>query len=113
MYYNRELFSSVKKQKMTENAFFSYVAQITNNSVIDILLSDERFIDNIIDYDKVYQFRLTLKYRKNKLFASKSNCIVTGRHRARIKFLGGISRFQLKEMVCDGKFLVGISRFGW
>lgn len=98
---------------MTEYAFFSYVGQITNNGVLEILLSDDRFINNVIDVDKVYQFRLTLKYKKNKLFSSKSKCIVTGRHRAKIRFLGSISRFQLKEMVCEGKFLVGISRFGW
>ena len=113
MYYNKDLFSSVRRQKMTENAFFSYVGQITNSGVIDLLLSDDRFADSIIDRDKVYQFRLTLKYKKNKMFRVKSNCIITGRHRANIRFLGHISRFQLKEMVCEGKFLIGISRFGW
>lgn len=113
MYYNREIFSSVKKQKMTTSAFFSYVSQLTNNNIMNVLLSDDRFIDTVIDSEKVYQVRLTLKYKKKKLFQKKFNCIITGRHRAKISFLGGISRFQLKEMVCDGKMLVGISRFGW
>lgn len=113
MYYNKDLFSSAKRQKMTEYAFFSYVAQITNNSITDLLLSDSRFVDNVIDTDKVYQLRLGLKFKKSKLFRVKSKCIITGRHRAKISFFGQISRFQLKEMVCDGKFLIGVSRFGW
>jgi len=113
MLYNKELFSSVKKQKMTTNAFFCYVGQITNNNIMNILLVDERFVNSVIDSDKVYQFRLNLKYKKKKLFQTKPKCIITGRHRAKIRFFGHISRFQLKEMVCEGKFLIGISRFGW
>jgi len=112
LYYNRELYSSIKKQKMTENAFFCYIGQMTNNNIISILLSDDRFIDTVIDSSKVYFIRLSLKYKKKKLFIQKPKCILTGRQRSKIKFLGHISRFQLKEMVCDGKFLVGISRFG-
>ncbi len=113
MYYNKDLFSSAKRQKMTEYAFFSYVGQITNNGVMDLLLSDSRFVDSVIDSDKVYNLRLGLKFKKSKLFRVKSKCIITGRHRAKLSFLGQISRFQLKEMVCDGKFLIGVSRFGW
>jgi hypothetical protein len=67
--------------------FFSYVAQITNNSITDLLLSDSRFVDNVIDTDKVYQLRLGLKFKKSKLFRVKSKCIITGRHRAKISFL--------------------------
>lgn len=112
MFYNNEIFSSKKRQKMTANAFFSYVAQITNKNVGNILLSDSRFSDSIIDANKVYFFRLNLKFKKKKLFKDKQRCIITGRHRSNISFFGYISRFQLKEMVCEGKFLIGISRFG-
>jgi len=113
MLYNKELYSANKKQKMTTNAFKSYVSQITNSNIVKILLSDERFINTVIDTEKLYQVRLNLKYKKKKLFQSKSKCIITGRQRAKIRFLGNISRFQLKEMVCEGQFLIGISRFGW
>ena len=113
MFYNKDLFSSVKRQKMTEYAFFSYVGRITNNNAMSILLTDSRFVGNVIDTDKVYFMRLGLKYKKSKVFRVKSKCIITGRHRAKLSFFGQISRFQLKEMVCDGKFLVGVSRFGW
>lgn len=110
---NRDMFSTIKKRKLTTNAFFCYVGQMTNNNIMDVLLSDDRFTDSIIDSEKVYHFRLTLKFRKKKIFQTKYNCIITGRHRAKIKFFGHISRFQLKEMVCEGKFLIGVSRFGW
>lgn len=110
---NRDMFSSIKKRKLTSSAFFCYVSQITNNNIVGILLSDDRFINNVIDSEKVYHFRLNLKYKKKKLFKTKNSCIITGRNRAKIKFFGHISRFQLKEMVCDGKFLIGVSRFGW
>lgn len=113
MCYNKELFSAVKRQKMTEYAFFSYVGRVTNNNVMDLLLTDSRFVDSIIDTDKVYHLRLGLKFKKSKVFRIKSKCIITGRHRAKLSFFGQISRFQLKEMVCDGKFLIGVSRFGW
>lgn len=113
MYDNKELYTSRKKQKMTKSAFISYVSQVTNNKVLDILSVDDRFTDKIIDSNKLYFLRLNLKYKKKKLFMEKSKCIITGRHRSKIRFLGQISRFQLKEMVCDGKLLVGISRFGW
>lgn len=52
---------------MTANAFFSYVAQITNKNVGNTLLSDSRFSDSIIDVDKVYFFRLNLKFKKKKI----------------------------------------------
>jgi len=70
MLYNKELFSSVKKQKMTTNAFFCYVGQITNNNIMNILLVDERFVNSVIDSDKVYQFRLNLKYKKKKIISN-------------------------------------------
>ena len=113
MYYKREWYTWKKNQKMTKSAFTSYVSQITNNQIMNILAVDDRFTDTVIDSNKLYLLRLNLKYKKKKLFIQKSKCIVTNRHRAKIRFLGSISRFQLKEMVCDGKLLVGISRFGW
>jgi len=113
MIQNNELFSIKIRQKMTKNAFFSYVAQVTNKNVINILLSDSRFVNNVIDTEKVYFFRLSIKYNKKKIFRKKYKCAITGRHRGNISFFGRISRFQLKEMVCDGQFLIGISRCGW
>lgn len=113
MCYNGEIFSIKLRQKMTKNAFFSYVAQITNRNVMDILLSDKRFMENVIDSEKVYYMRLGLKYKKKKVFRKKYKCAITGRHRGNLSFFGHISRFQLKEMVCDGQFLIGVSRFGW
>lgn len=113
MYLNQEIFSSRYKQKMTTNAFFCYVAQITNKNIMEVLLTDTRFIDKVIDANKVYLVRLDLRYKRKKLFKNKYKCAITGRHRGNISFLGNISRFQLKEMVCEGQFLIGISRFGW
>jgi len=66
MLYNNEIFNSKKKQKMTSNAFFSYVAQITNKNLLDLILTDIRFIGSILDIDKVYLMRLNLKFKKKK-----------------------------------------------
>lgn len=112
MCYNNEIFSSKKRQKMTANAFFSYVAQITNKNVLDLFLTDDRFIIDVIDIDKVYDFRLNLKLKKKKVYSDKPSCNVTGRYRSNTRFFGYISRFQIKEMVCEAKFLIGVSRFG-
>lgn len=110
---NKEIFNTPGRQKLTTAAFFSYVHRITNRDVLDIFLADERFVGSTIDTNKVFVSRLDLKYKRKKLFRNKYKCPVTGRYRARISFLGGLSRFQLKEMVVDGQYLVGISRHGW
>lgn len=110
---NREIFNMQSKQRLTTGAFFCYVSQITNRDVMAIFLSDSRFIGNVIDVNKVYMSRLDIKYKRKKTFKKKYNCPITGRYRSRMSFFGGISRFQFKEMVCDGEYLVGISRFGW
>ena len=107
---NIELFKMKKKQNITTNAFFSYVSQITNKNIINIFLSDIRFVNTIIDEEKVNTVRLSLKYKRNKAFKKKIKCIMTGRHRAKISFFGSISRFRLKEMVREGEYLVGITR---
>lgn len=109
---NREIFNMQGKQRLTTGAFFCYVGQITNRDIISIFLADERFIDSVIDVNKVYTSRLDLKYKRKKAFKKKYNCPITGRYRARLSFFGGISRFQFKEMVCEGGYLIGISRFG-
>jgi hypothetical protein len=64
---NRELFLANKRQKMTVNAFFSYVAQITNRNVMPIFLTDNRFTESVIDANKVYLLRLKLKYKKKNI----------------------------------------------
>lgn len=73
MVYNEELFSIKLRQKMTKNAFFSYVAQVTNRNVMDILLADERFLGTVIDTEKVYLLRLSLKYKKKKYLEKNIN----------------------------------------
>lgn len=113
MYYNDELFSIQKKQKVTKNAFFNYVGQITNKNIMEILLIDDRFTDIVIDSEKVYSLRLGLKYKKRKVFRKKYKCPLTNRQRGNLRFFGNISRFQLKELVCEGQFLIGITRSGW
>lgn len=112
MLLNREIFNTFGRQKLTTAAFFTYVGQITNRDVLGIFLSDSRFTEDAIDINKVYMSRLDIKYKRKKLFRQKLACPVTGRYRARLSFFGGISRFQFKEMVCEGQYLVGISRFG-
>lgn len=113
MLINLEIFKLKKRQRITTNAFFSYVAQITNKNIIKLLTTDKRFNDIAIDINKIYLTRLKLKYIKKKVFKHKSKCPITGRYRGKLSFFGQISRFQLKEMTCDGRFLIGISRFGW
>ena len=107
---NIELFKMKKKQKITNYAFFSYVSQITNKNILNIFLSDQRFIDTVIDPEKVQTVRLKLKYKRNKAFKKKPSCIISGRHRAKIAFFGYISRFRLKEMVRESEFLFNITR---
>lgn len=109
---NREIFNMQGKQRLTTGAFFCYVAQITNRDVTDIFLADDRFTTEVIDTNKVYMSRLDLKYKRKKVFKKKVNCPMTGRHRGKLGFFGGLSRFKFKEMVCDGQYLIGISRFG-
>ena len=75
MIHNVEIFSIKLRQKMTKNAFFSYVAQITNRNVMEVLLSDVRFVENVIDSEKVYYLRLNLKYKKKKFLEKNINVL--------------------------------------
>ena len=109
---NREIFNMQGKQRLTTGAFFCYVGQITNRDVMSIFLVDDRFLGNVIDVNKVYMSRLDIKYKRKKAFKKKYGCPITNRFRSRMSFFGGISRFQFKEMVCEGEYLIGISRFG-